>query len=179
MDEKWLPVVGYEGLYEVSDLGRVWSVPRVVWRKNGTKQTVKGKMLSQFVREGYPRVTISKGGVYKAMHVHRLVLRAHRGECPPGKQSLNGRSGPMDPALTNLRWGTPAENAYDRSLQRDDTESYGERQGSHKLTTANVIDIRRRYVPHVVTEQMLGDEFGVTAAAISLIIRRVNWKQVA
>jgi NUMOD4 motif len=45
MQENWLPIVGYEGLYEVSDLGRVRSLDRIVERKDGRQQRVPATVL--------------------------------------------------------------------------------------------------------------------------------------
>jgi hypothetical protein len=100
--EHWLPVVGYEGLYEVSDLGKVRSLR-------------DGQLLSLYVVDDYPMVTLHKGGKQKTRHVHRLVLEAFAGPCLPGQQARHGRSGPDDNCWPeNLEWGTAAQNAIDK-----------------------------------------------------------------
>ena len=73
MNEEWRPVVGYEGLYEVSNLGRVRSVDRYDSRNCFRK----GKVLSLFKdRYGYLSVVLSYNGKYKTTNVHRLVAKA-------------------------------------------------------------------------------------------------------
>ena len=62
-----LPVVGYEGLYEVDSLGNVYSVKRT---------TTKGGKLKPQLSKGYCRVALSKNGVAKRYFVHRLVAKA-------------------------------------------------------------------------------------------------------
>lgn len=76
MDEEWRPVVGYEGRYEVSNLGRVRSLPRSMNARHGGKPNgyhMKGRVLKQVVdSRGYFIVTL--GG--KSEVVHRMVLTA-------------------------------------------------------------------------------------------------------
>lgn len=76
--EEWRPVVGYEGLYEVSDLGRVKSLDRVIMRKNGRPITVKGKIKEPTKWNydyDYLEVKLSKNGVDKTIFVHQLVAK--------------------------------------------------------------------------------------------------------
>lgn len=76
--EEWRDVVGYEGLYQVSNLGRIKGLNRIVKNRWG-KETFKrnAKYLSfQKVRGGYLTVTLSKDGKQKKMAVHRLVAEA-------------------------------------------------------------------------------------------------------
>lgn len=76
--EIWKDVVGYEGLYMVSSYGRVKSLPRVVIRANGIKQTIYSCLLSSKVdrQTGYCRVALSRNGIVKRVGVHRLVAMA-------------------------------------------------------------------------------------------------------
>lgn len=66
-NEKWKPVVGYEGLYEVSNFGRINSVKR---------NSTKGGIRKQKERHGYLAVELCKDGVRKTYDVHRLVAIA-------------------------------------------------------------------------------------------------------
>lgn len=67
--ELWRDIQGYEGLYQVSNYGRVRSLERVVMRKNGRPHTVKSKMLSQYIdSKGYLRCGVGK--------IHKLVAEA-------------------------------------------------------------------------------------------------------
>ena len=113
--EEWRPVVGYEGLYEVSDLGRVRSLDRVVQR-NGFPMELRGVELRQLAakRGGYPTVNLSRLGVERVHHVHILMLSAFIGPRPPGDthgRHLNDIS--SDNRLANLAWGTRADNQQD------------------------------------------------------------------
>lgn len=111
----WRPVDGWEGYYEVSDLGEVRSVTRTVTVRGGTKRTYKGKTLSHGInRHGYPVVVLSKPGQQKTAKVHRLVLTAFRGPCPDGMEGCHNNGQRDDARLENLRWDTPSNNQYDR-----------------------------------------------------------------
>lgn len=114
-EEEWRPVVGYEGYYEVSDRGRVRSLPRVIMRSNGAPQTVRGRILSQQPLSNglYMKVDLSRDGGFRSRPVHRLVGEAFYGPLPEGLQTrhLNGNS--FDNRLENLRYGTHLENMRD------------------------------------------------------------------
>lgn len=110
-DERWLPVVGYEGLYEVSDFGRVKSLARN--KSNGVWQA--GRVLRPGPqRRGYLTVSLCDvAGVKKSRRVHRLVLAAFVGECPPGLLVCHRNDVPADNRLSNLYYGTRSENSAD------------------------------------------------------------------
>ena len=75
--EIWRPVVGYEGLYEVSNFGRVRSIDRIVPYKNGGVQFKRRKILSQKTdKDGYKHVTLCVNNKLKTYMVHRLVAIA-------------------------------------------------------------------------------------------------------
>lgn len=72
-DEVWKDVVGYEGLYKVSDRGNVYSVERI-----GTNNRKFGGIIlkSRYDKNGYPRVTLCENGIMKTKVVHRIVAEA-------------------------------------------------------------------------------------------------------
>ena len=117
MLETWKPVVGYEGLYEVSDQGRIRSLPRAVVRSDGRTMRLKGKVLACAPNNtGYRTVILNKAGTRpKSTFVHRVVLETFEGPPPEGKtQVLHGPGGKLDNSPGNLRWGTPLENEQDK-----------------------------------------------------------------
>jgi hypothetical protein len=175
--ERWLPVVGYEN-YEVSDIGNVRSLDRVVPSRNRWGpylHVVRGRLLKQSpVTGGYPAVTLCQEGRESTRRVYRLVLEAFAGPCPPGMQALHGPHGKLDSRWPeNLRWGTPAENAADKL--RDGTWQGAERNGQAKLRWADVIEIRRRAAAGE-HHRVLAREFHMGHSAISLIVRRETWR---
>lgn len=75
MDEIWKDIKGFEGLYQVSNLGRVRSVDRFVgYKHKGTQRMYKGRILKQLTRtNGYLYVSLSNEGMKKQKNIHRLV----------------------------------------------------------------------------------------------------------
>lgn len=117
MDERWLPVAGYAGLYEVSDRGRVRSLDRVVLKSNGKAQRCKGTVLRvRRVGKNYRGVGLHRDGQQVTRTVHSLVLEAFVGPRPTGHQSRHIDGNPAHNELTNLVYGTPKENAADKAL---------------------------------------------------------------
>ena len=76
--EVWKDIEGYEGHYQVSNLGRVKSLDRVVEHAKGkiTKRTLKGSILKTKLVYGYEYVSLSKDNKLKSYRVHRLVAKA-------------------------------------------------------------------------------------------------------
>lgn len=111
MNETWLPVVGYEGHYEVSDQGRVRSVDRV--DRRGWNRQGQLRRLSAHVTDGRPTVRLLKDGRGQTLYVHRLVLEAFVGQCPEGHECCHGNGDNQDNRLSNLRWDTRSANQFD------------------------------------------------------------------
>jgi hypothetical protein len=111
-DERWLPVIGYEGIYEVSDHGRVRSLPRMAPARRGPRR-VPGGLLKPISRGKYYKVNLSDGREIRGFDIHVLVLTAFRGPCLPGKEGCHADDVGSNNRLTNLRWDTHAENFAD------------------------------------------------------------------
>lgn len=107
MDEIWKPVVGYEGLYEVSNLGRVRSI-----RRNKILNLKKE-------RDGYIRISLCSNGVEKMYQVHRLVAKAFIPN-PDNLPQINHKDEvKSNNVVDNLEWCTVAyNNSYGTRLQR-------------------------------------------------------------
>lgn len=108
--EQWKQVVGYEGLYEVSDNGRIRSIDRAIKRCDGVEWQLQGVVRVQPIdKRGYPSVVLSKDGVRKTHRVHRIVMDAF---APSGrKREVNHIDGnKINNRLENLEWATSSEN---------------------------------------------------------------------
>ncbi len=104
MEEIWKPVVGYEGLYEVSNLGRVRSVDRLVNHPSGSKSLRKSKLLSPNMTRGYLCVHLSKNCKVTSQRVHRLVAEAFIPN-PYNLPMINHKNEvKSDNSIDNLEW---------------------------------------------------------------------------
>lgn len=176
--EIWKPVVGYEGLYEVSNTGRVRSLSRFVNSKNGSLALKRGRVLTQFrAKKGYLEARLSRHGRTKTLRVNRIVCAAFHGPPPEGYEAAHLDGSKDNNTESNLRWKTGIENAADR--KKHGTYAMGE-QVAHlaKLTAEQVLDIRARYQPRYGALADLAREFGVSPTAIMQIVRRRHWKHI-
>lgn len=113
--EIWKPIKDYEGLYEVSNLGRIKSLSRSFYSfgygKNKKLCQKKERIRSPQINEnGYCRIMLSNNGVNKTHIVHRLVLSAFV-ENPHNKEDVNHIDGvKTNNVLSNLEWATRSEN---------------------------------------------------------------------
>lgn len=111
--ERWLPIAGFES-YEVSDMGRVRSLPRVVQR-GGHPYTIRGRILKpRFDDQGRQGVCLFHEGTKRQARIHLLVLEAFVGSRPPGMEGCHWDDDNSNNRLSNLRWDTRSSNEYDK-----------------------------------------------------------------
>lgn len=109
-EEEWRDVVGFEGLYQVSNLGQVLSLPRVVGSGKYARKT-KSRIRKQSIETGYAMVELYRSdGTKKMCLVHRLVAEAFIPN-PDGKPTVNHIDGnKLNNHVQNLEWATQGEN---------------------------------------------------------------------
>ena len=174
MRELWRPVVGYEGLYEVSNQGRVRSLDRRVESQPGVFYMKPGRVL-KLCPGYYPNVRLSKNGVGKTWEVHRLVAEAFLGPAPEGMEVCHGSANRADNRLCNLRYATRAANSADR--YRDGTHQLGNQNPFAKLNETQVLAIKKELAAGA-SNAALAQKFNVTVSNISAIKRRKSWAHV-
>lgn len=121
MSEEWKPVTGYEGLYEVSNQGRVRSLPKKVRRPHTRPYTTKLYVLKGRVgnKHGHIHVILTDhNGKARNHWVHRLVALEWCDRLPGQDYVLHGPEGPAVNRADHLRWGTHAENDADKDVHR-------------------------------------------------------------
>ena len=112
MTVEWLPIKGYEGLYEVSNDGRVRSLDRTVSvrKPDAPFKTIKGTEVKQWSAHGYRYVSLMSNGKKHGLRVHRLVAQAFIPN-PSNKPTVNHKNGDKsDNSVCNLEWCSYSEN---------------------------------------------------------------------
>ena len=142
--ENWKPVVGYEGLYEVSNLGHVRSLDRIVMRSDGGARRFRGQIMATVTRDtGHVVLTLRRDGGVHLRRVHRLVLESFVGPCPSGMEACHNDGDPANNRLDNLRWDTRSENQNDsvqHGTQRNARKTHCPL--GHVLGGANLVETR-------------------------------------
>jgi len=122
MKEEWKDIEGYEGLYQVSNLGNVKSLKRVIVKKNGVSLPIEEKILKPSIAShGYRVVVLANKGQLKQMLIHRLVAKAFV-DNPNNYKEINHKDGnKLNNNISNLEWCTYTENlvhAYKTNLRK-------------------------------------------------------------
>ena len=176
LNETWKAVKGYEGLYEVSDHGRVRSLGRDMVRRDGYRYVMPQRILRHWLTRGYPTVSLSRDGKVKKLYVHRLVASAFL-PMIRGKREVNHLDvNPQNNLLSNLEWVTPSENVTHSYRAGKHRPIRGESFVGSKLTDQAVRDIRRLYPG--VSGPKLGARYGVASQTIYRVVNGDGWKHV-
>lgn len=172
--ETWVPIVGFEGLYEVSDHGRV----RGLRGKNGKSPGVLWPMrvaINPTLR--YASISlVDKNGRSSHYLIHRLVAFAFIGSCPDGHECAHMDGDPENNRVENLKWATKRENQNHRVIHG--TDCRGEKCYAAKLKESDVHEIRRLAKAGGMTYAEIGRIFGITPSPVRSIITRKTWKHI-
>lgn len=161
---EWLPVVGFEELYEISRWGQVYSIRHDKMRKGAIDS------------KGYIRVTFWSKGVSCTKQIHRVVMEAFVGPCPKGYQVNHRDSNPSNNCVENIEYITGSENC--RHAYRDGRNCRkGESHNQAKFTDNAIRDIRDRCRAGE-RQKDVAVEYGVDASTISYIARKKRWQHV-
>jgi len=174
MEEIWKDIKGHEGLYQVSNLGRVKSLERV----DRLGRSVEEKVLKNKNHSaGYHQIVLFNFGIKRRFYIHRLVAGAFipNTECKPQVNHIDGDK--LNNRVENLEWCTQSENIK-HAFKNGLSSQKGERNATSKLTKKQVLDIRKMYATGEYTQKNIADEYRTVQATISSVIRRVNWKHI-
>lgn len=167
--EEWRPMPGYDGRYDVSNLGRVRSLDRTVTYVDGRVAIMRGHVLKCSAdRTGYIHIALPDG---KRRLVHRLIAEAFLGPPDHVRQAVNHKNGiKHDNRIENLEWVSPARNAEharDVGLNRQ----HGQNTNLSKYGDQLVSAMRRVHSEYRPPYKKLGELFGVSGCHASEIIR--------
>lgn len=169
-EEIWKPVSGYAGLYEISSLGRLKALHKVVLKSNGRRKTMVERIMRPSINSwGYAVTTIVGTIGRKNVKIHRLVAEAFLPN-PKNKTDVNHiDSDRTNNILSNLEWCTRKENMVHAAINN---------RIKTKLTISDVLQIRGEWNPLTMTRKELGKKYGVGATMIGNIIHRKQWQNV-
>lgn len=169
MSEVWRPVPGYEGRYEVSDLGNVVSV--------GFADIAKRRPLKKVDQRGYDRVYLRSPGTRgRWFSMHILVMLAFVGPRPDGMHVNHVDGHKKNNALSNLQYCTPSQNqkhSFSLGLQ----SLRGEKHTQAKLTEAGVIEIRAK-ISRGVPRKVIALDHGISDSHLSHIASGRLWSHI-
>ena len=170
--EEWKNIKGYEGLYQVSNLGNVKSVDRII-KRSTSEMKLKSKNMSQYIgNSGYPMISLCTNGQCKRHLVHRIVATAFLPN-PLNKAYVNHIDGnKQNSNLENLEWSTPTENSIHAHNHGLANVGKGEKHRSAKLTVDKVKYIRESSK----TIKELSLMFNVSKQAIRDVKMKRSWK---
>lgn len=188
--EVWKDIKGYEGIYQVSNLGNLKSLTRIIYDKNGVNKTIKGKPLkASTTLYGYKTVVFRNGKNKENFRVHRLVAKAFikNEKDKPYVNHLDGDK--TNNKVTNLEWCTNSENmkhAFKTGLKRPSNPNkngltQGSKHHNSKLTECDVIFIRKnsRHSGGTMKNIELAEMFKVTKVTIGYVVNNKIWKHIS
>lgn len=152
--------------YSVSDAGRVAR----------TFANAPPQVLTPILsKDGYHRIQVTLAGRRRKVFVHTWVAETWRGPRPSPRHQVRHRNTKRaDNRADNLLWGTPQDNADDRT--RDGNTVRGERHYRAKLTEDNIRSIRAP--PANPNKAEVARQYGVSDVLIGLILKRRVWTHV-
>lgn len=162
----WKPVLGFEGVYEVSDTGEV---KRVVGYMRRYEIILKAKL----DHHGYKRVTLSTNCSPTTHSVHKLVAEAFLGPMPEGMTVNHKDCNKHNNIPDNLEYLSRLENT--KHAMRNGRISLS----GAKLNEDQVRAIRARYVPRTNSSLILATEYGVTRRTICRLFDGTNWRHIS
>jgi hypothetical protein len=184
VNEQWKPIRGYEGLYEVSNMGRVKSLDQVSYRSNGITmcyirqkgRLLKGRLVGSKKKKQYLGVLLCRNGKQENKKIHRLVAEAFipNPNNYPQIDHIDGNK--TNNTVSNLEWVTNEENMR-RSWEKGLRSYCGENSPRAKLTQSEVDEIRNTYVPGVrgFGRKSLAKKYHVSENAIKAITEGRTW----
>lgn len=169
MDEIWKTIAGFGDNYQISNFGRVRSLPkfRICGHCGSKPQRLPERIMkTHTIKGGYQALQLRHEKMCKKVLVHRLVLLTFVGPCPTGMEGCHRDGNPKNNHLTNLRWDTPKENCKERG-----------NGGVAKLTEKEVIEARKEYALGVRLVD-LSRKYKLSQASMHAIVHRKNWKHI-
>ncbi|KKN91305.1 hypothetical protein LCGC14_0221730 [marine sediment metagenome] len=170
--ESWRDVVGYEGLYLVSNYGRIKSLPR---------KTTSGKVLKQMKQKsGHIFFGLSMNGNEKHHNIAKLMMQAFVGPCPADMECCHNDGNPGNNNISNLRYDTHKNNMADRKKHGTFVPppiNFGSNNGNSKLSSIDIKKIKELLIDNVKI-RIVAALFKVHITTIYKIRNKKTWRHV-
>lgn len=166
-NENWQPILGFEGLYAISDLGRVRRLAA------GTN-SYAGKILAPIInrKTGYPYVKLCKQGKTKKAKLHLLVAEAFLDKPPNENFIVNHVSGvKTEAAVSNLEYISRSDNTKHAIAMGLQSLCYGTDNGRAKLTDEQVKEIIARSILGDTTQAEIAKIYGISKTYVNNILK--------
>lgn len=164
MEEIWKDIENYEGLYQISNLGNVRSVDRIVNAgiENNNKVVKKGKILNPVKdKDGYLKVSLSKNNIRKNYFVHRLVGKIFIANNKNLKQINHKDENKENNCVSNLEW---CDNKYN--------QNYGTRKMRIAKSLSKPViqyDLNKKYVKTWINSVEIEKKLKICASNIRYV----------
>ena len=170
--ENWKEIPEYEGLYAVSDLGRVKRIA-------GGQGARSGHILKPGMNgPGYWHVHLCKAGTPKLHKIHHLVMLAFVGSRRLGFVVNHKDGNKTNNTLRNLEYVTHQQNTQHAFQQLGHKPVDGERNGQSKLTSIDVANIKLLLSEDKMSQRAIGRQYQVSHTVIQHIAKGLLWKQI-
>jgi hypothetical protein len=168
--EIWHSIEGYEGVYQISSLGRV---KRLI-----SNRCLKERILKpNTVRDGYQAVKLCKDSLKKVFVIHRLVARAFI-QNPQAKPFINHIDGnTSNNCISNLEWCTQSENII-HSYKRGRIAQHGQDRPNAKYSDDIIREVRLKRSMGLSCHK-IAEEYNMSHQYVSAISNRLVWKHVS
>jgi hypothetical protein len=173
--EDWKAVIGYDGLYEVSNFG---NVRRIAPWCDGRRTKPAPKLAGKTTKNGYRRVSLRKDMVVHEYAIHRLVASAFIGNLPSPTHQVNHKNGrKTDNRPHNLEWVTPSANQLHSYRELGNPTRPGSKHHNAKLTESDVFQIRALYAQGV-PQKTIAEKYSIGRPATCAICLRKAWRHI-
>jgi hypothetical protein len=181
--EIWKPIKGYEGYYEVSNMGRIKSLSKswVTGERWGVRTKEESFLkfgLAKRQKTNYYRVVLCVDKAKLNKSVHRIVAE-HFCDNPNNLNVVNHlNSNPLDNRADNLEWTTAKGNVLHSYTSGNRVSMSGIRNGNARLTESQVLEIRSLHAKGNIEHLDLAEMYGIARSAITRIVNRQRWKHI-
>jgi len=178
MKEIWKDIKGYEGAYQISNLGRVKTLRRKIKHPRHGEYLRPEKILRPRINHhGYLRVAFNVNKVTKDFFVHRLIAIAFIPN-PHNYATINHMDGnKLNNDISNLEWCTQPEN-LSHAHRIGLCDKKGILHHNVKLTEKKVLRIRKLYAEGKLNQYELADKYDVSVPTICNITKNNTWRHI-